>query len=235
MLKFLTAYWQNLVLVNYEVAPQVLAKYVPRGTELDYFQDKTYASIVAFNFNKNKFLGILPTVPSYSFSEVNLRFYVKREDKRAAVFIKEVVPSRIIAKTARVLYEEPYIRLPMKCEITKSSSFNEYIHRWGRNYEYQLQVKTGTQLHDLVDGSFEEFILEHYWGYTAQSDGTTVEYQVSHPRWQYYKSTGFTISSNLKSFYGTDFEPALSQQPHSVFVAEGSKVAVSFPRRFSNN
>ena len=232
MTTFLSAYWQNLILVNYEVEPSILSKYLPRGTELDFFQGKTYASIVAFNFNKNKFLGFVPTFPAYSFSEVNLRFYVKREDKRAAVFIKEVVPSHIIALTARLLYEEPYVCLPMQCKIDKTGEKNSYKHSWGKKYEYNLSVNTETQQLDLIPESMEEFILEHYWGYTAQSDGSTVEYQVSHPKWKYYRATDYYISENLSSFYGSDFTPALSQDPVSVFVAEGSKVAVSFPRRF---
>jgi hypothetical protein len=35
---------------------------------------------------------------------------------------------------------------------------------------------------EAAPGSEEEFITEHYWGYTRQRDGGTIEYRVEHPR-----------------------------------------------------
>ena len=34
----------------------------------------------------------------------------------------------------------------------------------------------------------EEFITEHYWGYTAQRNGGCTEYKVEHPRWNVWKA-----------------------------------------------
>jgi uncharacterized protein YqjF (DUF2071 family) len=51
---FLTANWQNLIMANYEVNPKLLEPYLPKGVQLDYFQGKTYVSLVGFLFkNKN--------------------------------------------------------------------------------------------------------------------------------------------------------------------------------------
>jgi uncharacterized protein YqjF (DUF2071 family) len=36
----------------------------------------------------------------------------------------------------------------------------------------------------LEAGSQAEFITEHYWGYTRQRDGRTVEYEVRHRSWR---------------------------------------------------
>ena len=73
---FLTARWKYLLMANYVVDPAVLAPYVPRGTELDYFYGQTYASIVGFRFLDTKLLGI-PVPFHRNFAEVNLRFYVR--------------------------------------------------------------------------------------------------------------------------------------------------------------
>ena len=37
---FLTAYWKNLIMLNYDIEPQVLAPHIPRGTELDTWEKK---------------------------------------------------------------------------------------------------------------------------------------------------------------------------------------------------
>src|SRR5271167_2804911 len=113
---FLTAEWRSLVMLNYEIDPAVLQRFVPAGTELDQWQGKTFVSMVGFLFLKTRVMGI--SVPFHSnFEEVNLRFYVRRfTDEgwlRGVVFIKELVPRRAIAWTARVFYNENYVAVPM--------------------------------------------------------------------------------------------------------------------------
>jgi len=104
-------------MLNYAVDPALLAPYVPDGTVLDAHGGITYVSLVAFQFEHTRVLGI-PVPLHRDFEELNLRFYVRREHqgevRRAVVFIREVVPRRAIALIARALYNEPYIALPMR-------------------------------------------------------------------------------------------------------------------------
>ena len=229
---FLTAHWRDLIVLNFEIDPALLQKQIPRGTELDLFEGKAYVSLVAFRFEKNTLLGIIPGYPAYSFEEMNLRFYIKRGDKRAVAFIKEVVPSRIIAHTAQLLYQEPYVALKTNSRKSETADGVSLKYSWGENLECVLEVEAESALNPLTSGSTEEFILEHYWGYTPQADGSTVEYQVEHPPWSYRKVKSYNISEAVKQFYGPTFAAILSQPPVSAFVAEGSKVSVSLPKRF---
>ena len=94
-MSFLKAEWRNLIIINYEVKPEILKKHVPFGTELDLYKGKCYLSLVGFLFLNTKVLGI--KIPYHiNFAEVSLRFYVKRlennEWKRGVVFMKEIVP-----------------------------------------------------------------------------------------------------------------------------------------------
>ncbi|HMW61862.1 MAG TPA: DUF2071 domain-containing protein, partial [Leptospiraceae bacterium] len=57
---FLTADWRHLLLVNYEVNPDILAPHVPRGVELDLFGGKCFVSLVGFMFLRTRLLGKLP-------------------------------------------------------------------------------------------------------------------------------------------------------------------------------
>lgn len=229
---FLTACWQDLVVVNYEVTPCLLEKYLPRGTELDLFDNKAFISLVAFRFNKNRLFGLIPSFPAYSFEEVNLRFYIRKGDKRAVAFIKEVVPSRVIAGIARLLYQEPYVATKTSSSKIKNGDSVQLTYSWGANLEHVLNVQSEKTHHLLEPNSMEEFVLEHYWGYTAQADASTVEYQVHHPKWRFSKVTACKLSDDVSGFYGSDFQEILSRVPSSAFVADGSKISVSFPRRF---
>jgi uncharacterized protein YqjF (DUF2071 family) len=118
---FLSAEWRDLVMLNYEVEPSLLNRYVPPGTALDSFKGRTYVSLVGFRFCHTKLLGRFPVPFHVDFDEVNLRLYVRRkegsDERRGVVFIAEVVPKRAIATTARLIYGENYTRLPMTHRI----------------------------------------------------------------------------------------------------------------------
>jgi hypothetical protein len=122
-------------MLNYEVDPSLLKRYIPLGTTLDSFRGKTYVSLVGFRFCRTKLLGYFPVPFHTDFEEVNLRFYVRRsdgsEDRRGVVFIAEVVPRRAIAITARLVYGENYRYSPMKHRIEAEAC--------GRTTEYQWE------------------------------------------------------------------------------------------------
>ena len=55
---FLTADWRNLVMLNYEVEPSILARHVPTGCELDSFRGRMFVSVVGFQFLRTRVSGI---------------------------------------------------------------------------------------------------------------------------------------------------------------------------------
>jgi hypothetical protein len=230
---FLEARWQQLVMLNYEVDPDVLNGLVPAGTELDLWQERCLVSVVGFRFLETRVLG-LPIPWHRDFSEVNLRFYVRRSDggvtKRGVVFVREIVPRRAIAWVANVLYDERYLAMPMRFrELAQEQGRRiEYAWRWrGRTHRLAVRVATADGEPELpASGSEEEFITEHYWGYVAQRDGSTLEYQVEHPRWRVWPAREGRLDADVEALYGQGFASYLAQPPTSAFVAEGSEVRV---------
>jgi hypothetical protein len=83
----------------------------------------------------------------------------------------------------------------------------------------------------IAPGSEAEFITEHYWGYTRQRDGGTVEYRVTHPRWRTWDVSRATLTGDLERLYGPMFGAVLSRAPRSAFLAEGSPIVVHTPVR----
>ncbi len=231
--RFLTAEWRHLVMLNYQVDAALLAPLVPAGTELDAWRGVTYASMVGFHFLDTRVLGI-PIPFHRDFEEVNLRFYVRRRGpegwRRGVVFVKEIVPRWAIATVARVLYNEKYVALPMRHGFTGNAV--EFGWRHGGRWS-SLRATTEGAPELLTAGSEAEFITEHYWGYTRQRDGGTVEYQVEHPRWRVWQVTAPAIEGNLSGLYGGAFAEVLRDAPSSAFLADGSAVSVRAPRVLS--
>jgi len=225
--KFLTAKWQYLAMLNYEVDPAILRPFVPSGTELDEWRGRTFVSIVGFLFLDTRVRGI--AVPFHrDFEEVNLRFYVRRlaDDgwRRGVVFVKEIVPRTAIAAVARLVYNENYVARRMRNSIDLDSGVIEY--GWREDYGWNsISVRIEGDASRLVHGSEEEFITEHYWGYAAQRDGKCVEYQVEHPPWLVWQVSESRFDCDVASVYGKEFVEYL-RSPSSAFVAQGSPVTV---------
>lgn len=229
---FLTAEWRWLLMLSFAVEPSVLRRHVPRGTELDDWHGTTYVSLVGLLFVGTRVMGF--AVPFHrDFEEINLRFYVRSRGaegwRRGVVFIREVVPRRAIASVARWLYGENYLACPTRSAIVESKGTvaGSISYRWRHGGEW-LSIGAeyaGTPAVPLA-GSEEEFITEHYWGYSGTADGPCLEYRVEHPRWRVWPALRPTLQGDFARFYGADLGEALRGAPHSAFVADGSPVVV---------
>jgi uncharacterized protein len=234
MKNFLTAKWQNLIMANYAIDPQILKPYLPIGTELDFYEGKTYVSLVGFMFIDSKIFG-LPTLGFGTFEEVNLRFYVTRKEgtivKRGVVFINETVPYTIVAWLANMLYKEHYIAIPTKHNWKISSENKQISYAWKMKSEWNNIIVNATlSKHSMKLGSIEEFIFEHYFGYTKVSENETIEYKINHPSWQVNQITSSEINCNFEEIYGKDFGFLSNKKPDSIMLAEGSEIAVEWKR-----
>jgi len=239
MSTFLTAEWRKLVMAQYDVAPSVLEPWSPHGVELDRYQDsgapgnpaRCYVSLVGFLFDHVRVKGL--AIPFHTrFEEVNLRFYVLRTEpdgtqRRGVVFLREFVPRSAITLIANRLYEEPYATLPTHSNILETPQSLRVSYAWRyRKTWHSLAVEASPNAQPIAPGSEEEFITEHYWGYTKRRDGSTSQYEVRHPRWQTYPVLSSEIHVDFAALYGPAFADLNKQQPASILLAEGSPVSV---------
>jgi uncharacterized protein YqjF (DUF2071 family) len=235
---FLSAEWRDLLMLNYEADPALLRNSVPRGTELDSFGGKTYASLIGFRFLRTKLFGFLPIPFHANFDEINLRFYVRRESagetRRGVVFIREIVPRRAIASIACLVYGEKYVALPMRHRIQRASDSlsAEYQFRVGSSWCTLRGAASGDPVPPQRD-SLEQFITEHYWGYTARHEKPSLEYRVSHVPWRVWSCSAAAFEGDASSLYSPAFSEFLRRPPASAFLANGSPIFVHSATRIS--
>jgi uncharacterized protein len=233
--EFLTAEWNNLIMANYIIDPVILKPYLPNKTELDFYKGKCYVSLIGFMFENTKLLGI--KIPFHvNFEEVNLRFYVRYSDngqwKRGAVFIKEIVPKPAISIIANALYNEKYSTMRMKNFFTKNDNEINLGYHWKHKSKWnRLEATTATEALPMQPGSEEEFIAEHYWGYSKYNAQTTYEYAVQHPSWKVHEVKKYLIDCDFTDLYGKQFSFLQDAKPDSVFMAEGSAISILGKRR----
>ena len=235
-MSFLTAEWNDLLFVNYEIDPKILEKHIPKGTELDLWNNKCYISLIGFMFENVKVLGI--KIPYHiNFEEVNLRFYVKRFDngvwKRGVVFVKEIVPKHAITIVANTLYNEHYQTLPMKHSRTSNENSSEFKYEWKNDNKWNsIAVKTKKELVPIEENSEVEFISEHYYGYTRSTQEKTVEYEVRHPKWEQLEVIEYKVDVDFEAVYGKEFAFLQNQEAISCFMAKGSKISIEGKKTF---
>ncbi|KMQ67446.1 hypothetical protein ACM39_13490 [Chryseobacterium sp. FH2] len=234
-MNFLKAEWRKLAIINYEINPGILIKYLPEGTELDFYNGKCYISLVGFMFLNTRLLG-LPIPFHRNFEEVNLRFYVRKKEgnewKRGVVFIKEIVPKPALSFVANSVYKENYKTMPMKNLMHKKDNELLIKYSWKDKTWHSIEITAENTPLQMEDNSEFEFITEHYFGFT-KNENKTSEYEVYHPKWEYYLVKNHRLKINFKKIYGNDFEYLKHQKPISVMLAEGSEIMVKTKKYLS--
>lgn len=223
-------------MAQYEVAPETLLPHLPDGLQLDLYQGRCFVSLVGFLFDCVRLLRV--PVPGHTrFEEVNLRFYVKRpmpdgSFRRGVIFLSEIVPKPAITVVANTLYGEAYSTAPTRHAWITDAGELRVNYDWKHNGIWQyMRSKASMQPQPIAAGSMEEFITEHYWGYSKRRGGGATEYQVEHSRWQIYPVLSSAISADFESLYGTAFAGLTQRQPDHILLAEGAPVAIRWGGR----
>jgi uncharacterized protein YqjF (DUF2071 family) len=223
---FLTATWSNLFLATYPVPPDLLRPRLPPGLDLDTRRGQAFVSLVAFQFIDTRVLGV--SLPGWRrFPELNLRYYVRHGDDRGVVFIREFVPSRLVAWVARRVYNEPYKVAPFHSNLreTLGSLTAEYRLQYaGRGHTLEVTGKRPGQR--LPESSTEHFFKEHRWGFGISRRGRALRYEVVHPIWETYPVYTFRVDLDWARVYGPDWAFLNGAVPTSTIFAAGSPIAV---------
>lgn len=225
-LPFLTAQWRNLILATWDVAPAVLEHRLAPGLALETRDGRAFVSLVAFDFLDTRVLGV--PWPGYrNFPEINLRFYVRRGRERGVMFVREFVPQRMVAIIARSLYNEPYSAASMQSRKRSRGDHFSLDHSIQVNgVAHRLRVVAEKASIMAPENSDEHFFKEHQWGYGKSRSGKLIRYEVRHPHWRTHRVTRSRIDFDFAQIYGDEFADLNTRAPFSLFVAQGSRIAV---------
>ena len=223
---FLTAEWNNLILANYAVPPQILTPFLPQHCSPSLWKGQAFVSIVGFQFNNTRVLNI--KWPFFThFLEINLRFYLDYQGQRAVCFIREYVPRRLITGIARALYNEPYKTKKITSRITQTPQtlHVEYaIPDPAHSFFISATAENKPYMPD--SNSEEHFFKEHELGLGQNRNKTPLMYKVRHPQWRIFPVQKTSIQMDWEFFFGKAFSFLQGKKPHSVFLAEGSPVTI---------
>ncbi len=187
-------HWRDLTMLHWAVDPAVVAPLLPRGTEPDLLDGRTYVGLVPFVMAG---VRVPWTPPLRPFPEVNVRLYVVDADGRRGVVFRSLEASRLLpVVTARVGYHLPYHWARMTVRHGPSTVSYETSRRGpGRRGAGGLvRVRIGPP---VVPDELTTFLTARWGLYSDWYGGRTAWAPVEHPPWQVHAATLLTLSDTL--------------------------------------
>nr|WP_317041464.1 DUF2071 domain-containing protein [Chryseobacterium oranimense] len=115
--------------------------------------------------------------------------------------------------------------MPMSNEINVNNDELTVKYSWKNGSWHSMQIVADSNPLSMETNSEFEFITEHYFGFTKRENKTS-EYEVCHPKWEYYQIKDCKLNIEFRTLYGKEFEFLNHQTPISVMLAEGSEIEV---------
>lgn len=230
---FLTARWSHLVLLTFEVPEDLVRAVIPAGVEPDRRQGRTHVTLVALRMDDIRVVGW--RVPGFRMHpQVNLRTYVRRPRDApggaGVVFVRQLVPSRLIAAVARARYGEPFLAAAVEARVAAAGDAVSVEYRFGLAAPTnRLAVAGSRHSHLPVPGSLEQYLVERRIGWRTDRRGRLHSFRVEREAWAIREVRSVAYHIDFATLYGAPWECLNGAEPVSTIFAVGSDVAVYEP------
>lgn len=171
--------WNDALFLHFKVDDNSLRKLVPLGLSLDDFQGNYYVSLVAFKMEK-----IRPRLlPSWSyisdFYEINLRTYVKKQDKSGVYFLNIEAEKALSAKIARMLSGLPYEKSNIRRTLNRYHNQNKI-----KGFELDVEFSVGDKINTKTP--LDCWLTEKYCLYLQDKD-QHLRFNIHHREWDLHQ------------------------------------------------
>jgi hypothetical protein len=230
---FLVAHWSDLILLTFAVPDAVVRSLIPPQVEPDRWHGQTHVSLVALRMRELRLLGW--RVPGFTaHPQVNFRTYIRYRGEPGVWFIRELVPSRLVAAVARWVYGEPFRAIPLAGTAIEVDDAVRATYRLGERERGGRLAVTGSRTARLPSpDSAEHFFTARHFACRARPGGGLVRFRVAHAPWAVRTVREVDYAVDWKRVYGADWHFLGAQAPVSTIFAVGSDVAVYRPERLA--
>jgi len=231
---FLTARWSNVVLLTYEVPEDLVRAQLAPGIEPDRWDGKTHASLVALEMHDVRVHGW--RIPGFTaHPQVNFRVYARHGAHPAVVFVRELVPSHVIAVVGRVCYGEPFQAARVSVRVVERSSDLSVEYRFGPDaLRYHVGATAARDGAMPAATTFEQYLKERTHGCRVDRYDRVRAFRVEHPPWAVRKVVSVDYAVDFGALYGAQWEFLNRSPPVSTILAVGSDVSVYPPHNPSH-
>jgi uncharacterized protein YqjF (DUF2071 family) len=167
--------WNNAIFLHFQVTLAELEKFVPKELEIDLFEGKPWVSVVPFTMEKIR-PRYLPAFPPISdFHEINIRTYVKFNNKTGVYFLSIEGGKKLSCIVARGISELPYRFSEIKRTPNTYSSQNPEF-----NDALDIEYRIGKELSAKTE--LDKWLTERYALFQDAEDVIN-EFEIHHLEW----------------------------------------------------
>jgi uncharacterized protein YqjF (DUF2071 family) len=222
--------WTDVVFLHWRVPPAEVQGLLPEGIRVDTYEGDAWVGLVPFGMQGLGLPGVgaLPLVNR--FPEVNVRTYVRHDDRRGVWFFSLDVDSLLPTLVARAAYSLPYCSGEATHLRTGDVVTSSVRRSWPRDGKVagpraDIAVRTGEPM-DVSDPLAR--FLTGRWGLLSTSRRGVVRWApVEHPTWPLYSADLLHLEESLLAAAGIE-RPA--DAPHAMW-SPGVPVRVGRPLR----
>lgn len=203
--------WNNAIFLHWQVELSELEKLVPKELEIDLFDGNPWVSVVAFTMQKIRPRNLPSFPPISDFDEINIRTYVKSNNKTGVYFLSIEGGTKLSCKVAKSLSELPYrfskIERTKNNYVAYNSEFNDKL-----NIEFSIgkEIKEKTKL--------DKWLTERY-ALFQDTEKSINEFEIHHLEWPINEIDLKRVALNYQRL-----DKLLNNEPHKSQYSKGVKV-----------
>lgn len=227
----MTQTWHDLLFAHWRVDPARLRLRVPAAFPLDHFDGGAWIGIVPFRMTNVAPRGC-PALPGLSaFPELNVRTYVRVEDRPGVYFFSLDAASLAAVLGARVLLNLPYFHADMQVDAAGEGTLYRSRRRRGVARFDATYGPVGSPRPPL-HGTLEHFLTERYCLYHLSHRGRPYRLEIHHPPWPLQPASAAITRNTMVEAAGIslpDASPLLHFSRRQDMVAWGPQPVRSAP------
>jgi uncharacterized protein len=179
----MTQTWNDLLFAHWRLEPQQLRAVVPSVFALDLFDGSAWLAIVPFEMTNVGPRGV-PSLPWVSrFAELNVRTYVRVDDRPGVYFFSLDAASALAVRAARLLLNLPYYMATMRVVRHGSAVRYESTRQGDDAAQFRASYAPAGGVVEPRPGTLEYFLTERYCLYQIDRRGRAYRLEIHHPRW----------------------------------------------------
>jgi uncharacterized protein len=179
----MTQTWNDLLFAHWPVARDPLRALVPPQLELDLFEGEAWLAVVPFHMTNvtPRFVPPLPWISA--FPELNVRTYVRVDDKPGVFFVSLDAGNPVAVGAARTLLNLPYFTADMKVGVGEERVEYESRRLSVPEAEFRASYAPQGPARPPAPGTLEYFLTERYCLYAVDRQARGYRLDIHHPPW----------------------------------------------------
>lgn len=192
--------WNDLVFLHWPVPRSILRPLVDARLELDEFDGTAWMGVTPFHIS-DVALRELPPIPGASaFPELNVRTYVRFEDRPGVWFFSLDAGHRLAVLAARVLYRLPYVFAEMSVALEGERIVYRSKRRSGPGFEASYGPEG--PVFRAEPGSFDHWSTERYRLYALSPTGSLYSADIHHAPWPLQPASADLDRNDMLAVHG---------------------------------